>query len=40
MICHGDIAATKAYNPKIKLNRPKVLMNGDDECRFHWIMEA
>jgi hypothetical protein len=38
MICHGDIASTKAYNPKITLNRPKILMNGDDECRFHWVM--
>jgi hypothetical protein len=40
MICHGDIASTKAYNPKITLNRPKILMKGDDECRFHWVMEA
>jgi L-2-amino-thiazoline-4-carboxylic acid hydrolase len=40
MICHGDIAATKAYNPKIKLDRPKILMNGDEECRFHWVVEA
>jgi hypothetical protein len=40
MICHGDIAATKAYNPKLTMNRPKLLMKGDDECRFHYVMEA
>ncbi len=40
MICHGDIAATKAYNPKIVMTRAKILMKGDDECRFRWVMEA
>ncbi len=40
MICHGDIAATKAYNPKITMNRPKLLMNGDSECRFQYVMEV
>jgi hypothetical protein len=40
LICHGDVAATKAYNPKIKLTRSKILMKGDDECRFRYVMEA
>ncbi len=40
MICHGDIAATSAYNPKIVMSRPKLLMKGDDECRFRWVMEV
>jgi hypothetical protein len=40
MICHGDIAAVKAYNPKITMTRPKILMKGDNECRFRWVMEA
>lgn len=40
LICHGDIAAIKAYNPKITLTRSKLLMKGDDECRFRWVMEA
>jgi hypothetical protein len=40
LICHREIAATKAYNPKITLTWPKVLMKGDDECRFRWVMEA
>jgi len=30
MICHGDIASTKAYNPKIQLEPAKILMNGDE----------
>jgi hypothetical protein len=40
LICHGDIAAIKAYNPKITLTRSKLLMKGDDECRFRWVMET
>ena len=40
LICHGGIAATKAYNPKITMTRPKLLMKDDDECRFRWVMEA
>ena len=39
-ICHGDVAAVPAFNPKLKLDRPKILMKGDDECRYHLIMEA
>jgi hypothetical protein len=40
LICHGDIGATRAFNPKITLIRPKLLMNGDNECRFRWTLEA
>jgi hypothetical protein len=40
MICNPDIAGLKAYNPKITLTRPKLLMQGDDECRFRWTMGA
>ncbi len=40
MICHGDIAATRAFNPKITLDRTKILMKGDDECRFRYTMEV
>lgn len=40
MICQSDIAGTKAYNPKITLTRPKILMRGDDECRCRWVMEV
>jgi hypothetical protein len=40
MICSTDIAALKAYNPKITMTRPKLLMRGDDECRYRWSMGA
>jgi hypothetical protein len=37
-ICHGDVAATAAFNPKLKMTRSKNLMKGDNECRFQWVM--
>jgi len=40
MICYNDLPLVKLMNPKITLNRPKVLMQGDDECRFRYTMEA
>jgi len=40
MICNPDSAYLKAYNPKIKLDRPKLLMRGDNECRFIFTMRA
>jgi len=39
-ICHGDVAAVPAFNPKLKMDRPKILMKGDDECRYHLVMET
>jgi hypothetical protein len=39
-MCNTDAAALKAYNPKITLNRPKPLMQDDNERRFHWTMGA
>jgi len=39
-VCNPDVAVLKAYNPKIVLNRPKLLMQGDNECRFRWTMGA
>ena len=39
-ICHGDIAAVLAFNPKLKMDRPKILMKGEDECRYHLVMET
>ena len=38
LICHGDVAATQAFNPKITMTRPTLLMKGDKECRFRWTM--
>lgn len=40
VFCHGDVAATQAFNPKLKMTRSKVLMKGDNECRYRWVMEA
>jgi hypothetical protein len=37
-ICHGDISGATAYNPKIKLELTKTLMEGHDYCnhRYSW----
>ena len=40
LVCHSDIGTVKAYNPKIVFNRPKLLMQGDSECRFLYRLEA
>jgi len=39
-VCHTDYAFTSAYNPVMKLNRTKTLMQGNDCCNFRWVMEA
>lgn len=39
LICMGDDAATRGYNPRLKLRRPKILMRGDDACHFIWELE-
>lgn len=38
MFCHQDIAAAKAFHPKIKLTRTKNLMQGDEYCNhtYYW----
>ncbi len=38
-ICYGDYAMTKAFNPKLKLDRNKTLMQGNDCCHFKWSMD-
>jgi hypothetical protein len=40
LACYTDVPFIKAYNPKIILNRPKVLMHGDSECRFQWVVKT
>ena len=37
-MCNPDIVNLKAYNPKITLNRTKLLMEGNNECRFRYTM--
>jgi hypothetical protein len=40
IICHPDFGVAAGYNPKLKLTRPKTLMQGDDCCHFRYEMEA
>jgi len=39
-ICYPDFAMTSAFNPKIKLIRPKTLMQGHDCCDFQYYWEG
>jgi hypothetical protein len=39
-ICYPDIAMASAFNPKIKLIRPKTLMQGHDCCDFQYYWEG
>jgi len=36
--CYGDYGMTKSFNPKLKLERNKTLMQGHDCCHFKWSM--
>jgi len=33
-MCAGDDAMIAGFNPKITLERPKIIMKGDDHCHF------
>ena len=35
MLCNTDFASTTAFHPKLRLERTKTLMQGDDCCNFH-----
>jgi hypothetical protein len=37
--CAGDAAMCEAYNPKLRLERTKTLMLGDDYCDYRWVLE-
>ena len=39
-ICHGDFAMCQGFNPKIRMERTKTLMEGHDCCNHRWIMEG
>jgi hypothetical protein len=39
-ICYPDYASASAFNPKIKLIRPKTLMEGHDCCDFQYVWEG
>ena len=38
-MCAGDLAMIEGLNPRITLERPKLLMNGDDCCHFIYRLE-
>jgi hypothetical protein len=40
LCCHGDFAASRAFNPRIKLTGTKTLMQGHDCCNPRYVMEA
>jgi predicted hydrocarbon binding protein len=39
-LCYGDDGFAAGFNPKIRLIRPKTLMQGDDCCNFRWVWEG
>jgi hypothetical protein len=39
-ICYGDEAMAAAFDQRLQLTRPKVLMNGDDCCHFRLVWEG
>jgi hypothetical protein len=39
-LCNTELAAVPAFNPKIKLNFTKTLMQGHDCCNPRYVMEA
>lgn len=38
-MCAGDFAMIEGFNPRIRLERPCVLMNGGKACRFIYTLE-
>jgi len=38
-ICHPDFAVARAYNPKMRMERSKTLMQGHDCCNHRYVMD-
>lgn len=38
--CYGDFAATKGFNPKMRMIRTKTLMQGNDCCNHRYVAEG
>ncbi len=38
-MCAGDDAMIQGFNPKIKLERPEIIMKGDDCCHFIFTLD-
>ena len=39
-MCSGDVAVAEGLNPKIRLERPELLMRGDRCCRFIYTLDG
>ena len=39
-ICQPDFASAAAFNPKMKMERTKTLMQGNECCNHRWIGET
>ncbi|MGD2153904.1 MAG: L-2-amino-thiazoline-4-carboxylic acid hydrolase [Gemmatimonadales bacterium] len=39
-ICHGDYAWASGYNPQMRMERTKTLMQGHDCCNHRWLWES
>lgn len=39
LICHPDYGACRGFNPRLRMERTKTLMQGDDCCNHRWIYE-
>lgn len=37
-VCHADHGLAAGFNPRIKLERDKTLMEGDDCCNHRWVV--
>ena len=40
LICYGDYALARGFNPKMRLTRTKTLMQGDNFCNHRWVIEG
>lgn len=40
LVCYPDVAANRAFNPKIRTTRSKTLMEGNDRCQYRCVMET
>jgi hypothetical protein len=39
MFCATDFPLASVFNPRLRLERTKTLMQGDDCCDFHYVWE-
>jgi hypothetical protein len=39
-MCHPDFSSAPAFNPKIRMSRPKTLMQGNDHGNDRWVVET